>query len=380
MRIFFKGLNELRGFAAIAVVFHHIELYKYRENIVSLYDYPSFNFIERLGKNGVYLFFVLSGFLITYLLLAERENTNNIDSRKFYIRRILRIWPLYYLIVALSFFAFPAVVDYFELSHGSYYSTLIHSIRDDFGWKLFLFLFFLPNLALTVFSPVAGASQSWSVGVEEQFYLLWPQLLKRFSNILLLLIFVIVIKFGLYYGLTFGKFENSFIKKLLSFLSTFNIEMMALGGIGAYFYRNDSLKIVYKHLPRFSSIFFLGIALIFLWLKINYFLLGVSFLFLILLNINDKHCFFRNKTFAFFGDISYGIYMYHPLVMFFVFTFANQYVSPDNRYLYNIVIYLLIFGLSVLLSFVSYKYFESFFLRLKDKFVVIPSGKSINHE
>jgi peptidoglycan/LPS O-acetylase OafA/YrhL len=77
-KIFFNGLNELRAFAALSVIFHHIELFKNSDHINSLLDSIYFSyFIEKLGKNGVYLFFVLSGFLITYLLLLEKGKLNS---------------------------------------------------------------------------------------------------------------------------------------------------------------------------------------------------------------------------------------------------------------------------------------------------------------
>lgn len=110
MRIYFKGLAELRAIAALAVVFHHIELFKHREHLPSLFDSFFSGFIDQLGKNGVYLFFVLSGFLITYLLIAERKQHEKIDIKKFYLRRILRIWPLYYLVVIIAFFVLPQLV------------------------------------------------------------------------------------------------------------------------------------------------------------------------------------------------------------------------------------------------------------------------------
>ena len=72
--MYFKGLDELRAIAAFAVVFHHLELFKKREGKFSLYDIPLFKpFISNLGHNGVICFFVLSGFLITYLLLIEKK-------------------------------------------------------------------------------------------------------------------------------------------------------------------------------------------------------------------------------------------------------------------------------------------------------------------
>ena len=62
-KIYFKGLSELRAIAALFVIFHHIELYKHRDGLLSLYDSFLNYFISHLGKNGVYIFFVLSGLL-----------------------------------------------------------------------------------------------------------------------------------------------------------------------------------------------------------------------------------------------------------------------------------------------------------------------------
>ncbi len=98
---FFSGLNSLRFFASLAVVITHIELLKgvfgYKHN----WNTPVF---FNLGGLGVYFFFVLSGFLITFLLLKEKELFGEIKIKAFYIRRILRIWPLYYFICVLGFF------------------------------------------------------------------------------------------------------------------------------------------------------------------------------------------------------------------------------------------------------------------------------------
>jgi peptidoglycan/LPS O-acetylase OafA/YrhL len=85
-KIFFNGLNEIRAFAALSVIFHHIELFKNRDHISSLFESNFFSyFIGTVGKNGVHLFFVLSGFLITYLLLKEKEKCNTIFFKKFFL-------------------------------------------------------------------------------------------------------------------------------------------------------------------------------------------------------------------------------------------------------------------------------------------------------
>src|SRR5688572_30760956 len=97
-KVFFKGLNGLRFFAALAVIITHVELMKGVFGLPSYWQEP---FFFDLGGLGVYFFFVLSGFLITYLLLVERRQIGRISIKKFYVRRILRIWPLYYFIMVL---------------------------------------------------------------------------------------------------------------------------------------------------------------------------------------------------------------------------------------------------------------------------------------
>lgn len=89
--IHFPGLNNLRFIAAMGVLIFHVELKKQLLGFKFYYMHQLIN----LGDVSVTLFFVLSGFLITYLLLAEREQTGTVAVKKFYTRRILRIWPLY---------------------------------------------------------------------------------------------------------------------------------------------------------------------------------------------------------------------------------------------------------------------------------------------
>ena len=91
MRVYFPNLNALRFAAALMVIVYHLERLKMR------YGLPNRavkSVIETLGPLGVVLFFVLSGFLITYLLLVEVRGTGTVNVRDFYLRRILRIWPL----------------------------------------------------------------------------------------------------------------------------------------------------------------------------------------------------------------------------------------------------------------------------------------------
>jgi peptidoglycan/LPS O-acetylase OafA/YrhL len=99
--VYFPSLNGLRFIAAFMVFLLHFAKQNWGEN----FDYnPEDNFIYKsvLGDVGVTLFFVLSGFLITYLLLTEQARTSTINIGKFYLRRILRIWPLYFLMILIT--------------------------------------------------------------------------------------------------------------------------------------------------------------------------------------------------------------------------------------------------------------------------------------
>ena len=91
----FPGLNSLRFMAAFLVLMHHSETIKSKHGIVN-FDWLG---LFKNGGNAVTFFFVLSGFLITYLLLKERHKTATTSIKNFYLKRVLRIWPLYFLLV-----------------------------------------------------------------------------------------------------------------------------------------------------------------------------------------------------------------------------------------------------------------------------------------
>ena len=367
-KLFFNGLNELRAFAALAVVFHHIELYKDFMNINSLYDVSiAKSFIENLGKKGVYLFFVLSGFLITYLLLEEKLVTGKISVSKFYSRRILRIWPLYFIILGVGFFLLPFVHNTFP----SFFETqTFFNERIDnlvYGKNLLLFLFFFSNIALSVFGMVAGASQSWSVSVEEQFYFIWPWIIKFFSNILwIVLLLIIIVMSVINYKI------NSFVSFpfLQAFLASFNIDFMAIGGIIAIVYRNYK-DIVQKVVTNKVLIVLVFVSVIFhLLYPISHVTLGLSFGLLILIFIENN---VKIKLFSELGKWSYGIYMYHPMVMYFSFALVDK-MDITSFVGRNLAYYVLIIGITISMSYFSYKYIELYFLKLKDKVSLVTSG------
>lgn len=386
-KIFFNGLNELRAFAALSVIFYHIELFKNRDHIGSLFDISFFSyFIGRLGKNGVYLFFVLSGFLITYLLLKEKEKYKTILFKKFYLRRVFRIWPLYYLIVGISFLIIPFIANTSEIFRNTpYYFNAISNSGNYTATSFLTYLFFLPNIALDYFGfRVVGCTQSWSVGVEEQFYILWPLLLFIFSRKTIVKIFILLIVVFVFSHVFFqpdlvARLTKSIgvnlkiLSAIYKIVKIIPFEFMAIGAIGGYLYHyfakeiNIFSKSSYTYFIILSSIFFLlFFSIISIYLQSV--LLSVFFLLLILTTINDDNkTVFRNKYLSYIGTISYGVYMYHPFMLFLVFPFINEYFPAKNStLLYNSLVYFFVFGLTIFLSHLSYKYFELRFIKIKD--------------
>lgn len=386
-KIFFNGLNELRAFAALFVIFHHIELFKNREHISSLFDSKYFShFIATVGKNGVYLFFVLSGFLITYLLLKEKENLSTVLLKKFYLRRVFRIWPLYYLIMFIGFILIPFLATKFDLfSNTPYYFGLI-SNPENYSMKSVLFyLFFLPNLATNYFGLiVVGASQAWSVGVEEQFYILWPLFVCFLSKrkllwLFLFLVFFLIVVHVFFHPFIFSKiisflnFDTSMLSSVFEVIVAFPFESMSIGAIGAFmlFYHKDSIIYFTKFKFLYLIVIFTTSVFMFFPIVSIYFqniILSVLFLLLILITINDDNIYtFRNKYLAHIGKISYGVYMFHPFIMFLVFPFANRYFPfNESPFLYNFFVYFFIFFITIVVSHFSYKYFESIFINIKE--------------
>lgn len=175
----FKGLNALRFFAAFFVLIHHGEVIRGKNG---LEDFGWLGFFNN-GGNGVTFFFVLSGFLITYLLLKEVVKTGRVYIKKFYLKRILRIWPLYFLLVFIGTIGLPFAFNILQIEYQMPYTI---------GQTWYYFLFFLPGL-VTYFYGHHFLEPLWSIGVEEVFYLFWAPLMEWFKrHVFVLLISVIL--------------------------------------------------------------------------------------------------------------------------------------------------------------------------------------------
>ena len=377
-KVFFGGLDEIRAVAALFVVLHHVELYKHREGISSLYDTVLFSFIDQLGERGVHIFFVLSGFLITYLLLVELTKCGSISLRKFYIRRMLRIWPLYYFVAGLSFFVVPTLARNLSfLQSETYYIEQIGRFTESFWILLLLYLVMLPNFALKLFPPVVGTSQAWSIGVEEQFYLIWPQLISRISQRHLpwfLLFVFLCYPFAGEFAEVIAPSSASLVR---FFVSTVPLNLMACGGLGAtvLFYYPQMIDRIVTTSGGFLTVTFSLLTLLFVEASE---LLFAAIVMLEILFITDdrQRINLRNPLLKSIGKISYGIYMYHPLVIFFTFgTLHSIYGKGNPPPIYHVLGYAAVLLISIGLSTLSYRHFEKPFIDLKNRrFTVIASG------
>lgn len=390
-KVYFPGLNGLRFFAAFAVVVTHIELVKHFQG------YPTFwvehtgseltlkNIIQKIvfqaGGLGVYFFFVLSGFLITFLLLTEKAKTGTVAVKKFYWRRILRIWPLYYFIVILGFFIIPYITT------GGFNFTN-KELNANYGTNLLLYLIIFPNIAHAIYNPVPLISQTWSIGVEEQFYLIWPVLAKKAKNIFKMLVVVFFVMVGIkvliliLFKLGYGSRTLEIIKK---FMAMSKIECMTIGGMGAYLLFNHKEKfksIVYHPLVLPLSLLAIPVLILFTPDAIQdgiHLVYSVIFLFIIANISGNPNSFLKleNKIYNFLGKISYSIYMYHFMLipaMFYLFKKIG--IFPSNELIPQLLMYVSITGISVFVSWLSFTYFEGWFLKLKSKYTIIKSGSN----
>lgn len=370
-KIYFPNLNGLRFIAAFLVIIHHLEQFLSIFGKNNSWNNPT---IQIIGKLGVTLFFVLSGFLITYLLLVEDRSVGTINIKDFYIRRILRIWPLYYTVVLAAFFILPNI-SVIAIPN------LMNDINEHFGFYFLLFLFFLPNLALQGYGAVLPyASQSWSVGVEEQFYLIWPLLMKFVKNKMKLLLGVIFVYFFIQQvGFRFVKHFigwNREMDILYYFFYSFQIYSMAVGGIFAYLafkkQQNDTINKYILNNYTFIIVFVATVILI--GRAYPFTLLGYSLLFGILIynfacNKNLKNI-LEWKPLSYLGKISYGLYMYHPLAIVISIVIFDK----VNLLQYHILLLIASTLLSVFIAGISYRFMERYFIIRKKKFSKIISG------
>ncbi|NOQ72586.1 MAG: acyltransferase family protein [Crocinitomix sp.] len=363
--IYFPNLDAARFLAAFAVFMLHFsnELRGLFPSISDSSIFKAFYLFTSKGSLGVNFFFVLSGFLITFLILNERKNTGYFHLGKFLIRRTLRIWPLYFIIGLIGFVIFPLIFsDYFTLHEPFYY---------------FIFMANFDEIWNAGSDSINFLTSPWSVAVEEQFYLFWGIALFGLFKLKAFKLEVLIV---VLYAASFVFQSLNWTQELVIYHHTFavcqDILMGAFIGLSLFKGRNWLQKI--KEMPKIAVLITYAIGIMLCLAKNKLFdgqlvilersTLSLFFAFVILDQIRGNHSFFKFgkvKLFNYLGKISYGIYMYHLVVMYLLLRFIPFH---DYSVLASAGIFFILSAtLTFMLSDLSYRYIESKFLSLKPK-------------
>jgi len=362
--IYFPGLNGLRAIAALTVLWGHVFQIDFADwGVSNVLNIPIFG-------GGVTLFFVISGFLITYLLLEEKQQTTDISIPKFYFRRILRIWPLYYAFIAICILVLYLFGQETSIING----------------RLWFYILLMANVPFASHVGLPLIVHLWSIGVEEQFYLFWPWVVKHSERLLryaIIICIVMVIAKYTTYCVSICKFGIGGGKYLIyRLLSVTRFQCMMVGAIGAILFNRQSKFIMFfckKYIQILLWIFLIAFPFYSKCMPsvtIDEFIAIVS-LGLIVGQVSSRGVInLENRVCDFIGKISYGIYVIHPLLLFLL---SKLWKSLDFQWpalLQCVAIFTLSISLTVLVAFLSYRYFEGIILRYKTRFAVVDSSNS----
>ena len=370
-KFYLPNLNSLRAIAALMVIMCHLLEGKSRTIV----------FLGNFGSSGVTIFFVLSGFLITYLLLMEQKVFSKININAFYFRRILRIWPLYFLILFIAYVVIPFFIpeDHFkEMDRRSLKSFLMN-------------VFFLTNFTLILKLTPLIIRVIWSIGIEEQFYIFWPWLIKmkEKKRIGLILLIIIIFPFSKLFFVLFEYYTGSNSLQIISSIITVTrFDSMAIGGLfgilafckkidfGYFTIKYESITSKKIQWGVYFSIF-TSYLITFIYPSlfqiINYILHPCLFAICIVnLATNSNSVInIENNYMNYLGKISYGLYLIHQIVIYLMLPRLKAFFKYDNVFLNYLLPNTITLAIIVFISGILYKYYESPFFRLKNKYANI---------
>jgi peptidoglycan/LPS O-acetylase OafA/YrhL len=362
----FPGLNGLRFLAAAMVVLMHIHN---NMGISGLAQLPAWPILFK-GLYAVSFFFVLSGFLITWLLLQEQQQSRTIDVKKFYLRRVFRIWPLYFIVITLGIFFYWRLAPALHLPFESNYP---HSLA------LTLYAFFLANLMNSFYHVGGMLHVTWSVAVEEQFYLFWAPLVKRYRRHLVrLIIGVTALSLVVNMLNTLNAFHLG--KGMQSFVGTLQFHYMGFGAGFAWILYNHhnrllALPVFRKPVLQYLCLLLIG-AFFFLYVRnvVGELLLPLPLACLfgwLIINVSvnpDRILHLDSRPLNYLGKISYGIYMFHmPMVYATAFLFKRMASVDATGWFYFPLYFTLVFVLTAALASGSYYALERPLLRFSKR-------------
>lgn len=357
------GLNGLRAIAALAVVVSHTTMCLAAFGLDPYILGVGYGGAPKgldLAGFGVSIFFALSGFLITFLLLLESQKAG-IDVKKFYIRRILRIWPLYYAYLAVCM----AVIIIFRLE-----------------WRssaLGFYVLYAANISFIMGMGLPLLEHFWSLGVEEQYYLAWPWLVKA-SGERLLALSIALAALLMATKCAVHLLRPGSTLELALYVTRF--QCMLIGGVGAILY--------HRRTPGFVSLATHVLVqaaawIVVLLLAVNRFhiasvidneIISLVAVALIMGQIAAPKRFvdLDRDSLEYLGKISYGIYVLHPLIIFLLERPLRR-LALCSALKYPAV-YAIVLGATITAAHLSYEFLEERFLMLKERFACVRTSST----
>ncbi|MEZ5346259.1 MAG: acyltransferase [Pyrinomonadaceae bacterium] len=310
-------LDGLRGLAVVFIlIYHFVEWAKYDgDNSLIHFLFSA----SRLGATGVDMFFVLSGFLICGILLDHRDSKNYF--KVFYIRRTLRLFPLYYaLLILFCLLVFARTFGIMDLPDWIF--TFKYPIWSYFTYTQNLFFSYYNSFGAPPLAP------TWSLAVEEQFYLILPLIVRFFPRRYLVPLFFAIIISCLFFRIVISNFDPTNVLAL-HMLTITRTDSLLMGALTAIAVRSSSASdFIVRHRRKLKFLFPLLVGLLFVLmfyyfasLKIVFYLIVALFytaLMIFILVAREEGVvrhFFRNRVLIELGAISYFIYLTHMFVL-----------------------------------------------------------------
>jgi peptidoglycan/LPS O-acetylase OafA/YrhL len=348
----FGALDGLRALSIIGVIWLHAWIVS--PSYERLKSIP----ILRMGGFGVDVFFAISGFLITTLLLREKHKSGQISLRAFYIRRTLRIWPLYYATLA-------------------FYILLVLLVQRGTG-RDHVFFHYLPGYLTFTYTWFLGWATSgaifnfgWSLSVEEQFYVLWAPMLRILRGFwpAVLMVLLIAVRVAALYGLLWRILSPTSLAGRIAANISIAIclgVLLALALDSESFFKLASSILAYK----WSAPCALALLLVSLVPKssplVDLFQAATLPLLVgacVIREDNGLAPFLRVRPLAHIGTVSYGMYMLNTLTLDGLHPLLTR-LGVTNP----VAVFVPFLIITVVVASLSYRYFESPFLKLKSRF------------
>jgi peptidoglycan/LPS O-acetylase OafA/YrhL len=370
-RQYFENLDALRFLAFLFIFLGH-GLKTDSEVVLQSGVYQNFeHWIKILGQTGFSFAFVLSGYINTWVILEEKKVYQVFTPWKYYVRRALRIWPLYFLVLLIGFVIIPIIlnlagVDYSEQGNPLYFILFIGNFYlIEHGWT---------------HSPII--SVLWSVSVEEQFYLFWPFALLLFWRFRALLLLVLA---GLFIATTYVYYDTDVN---LWFHSLFLLADIGAGALFAFisFQKNWGFEWLTNRPKWFNGLMYLIFASILfnyreifdagLWdgasmLVIEKLVITIFLSYFIFEQNFGRHSlikFGRFKWVSYFGVISYGLFCFHEIGLISGHLILEKTALSGSPWAHIILKPFIAFLLVWPIAALSWNYFEKPFLKLKRHF------------